>query len=364
MIVPNATELQAKKAAIHIAASRQRQAEFTAAKFGVLPKDSSVVLATDLQRVFRMRKGILTASRLINARLADYRNAKGRQVHWVPVMVTLTYADNVAWQSEHISAYINCVQKWGMRQGYKFPYAWVMELTKKGKPHYHCIIWIPRRLQLPKADKRGWWPCGMTNTVRATNPYGYLSKYASKAHVVEEVIIDPATGKEIIKKHTFPKGARIHGIGGITGREAAIIAWWKLPKVLRLGDEGSHKWRRRLGGGWHCISGEAQGEIYESEWGLCGINAHDKRVRLVPKEKTAQRTTIMYDDVVGMYEDNRATINAHYWSEFDRQRSINLAAESVDWWGMGPRFPASLSSLELSSPVNQLGKFHSVPLPF
>jgi len=274
MITPNATKLQQAQSAM--AAGRDRQARYTAAA-ALKPAglvDPSVILDSTLQRIYRMRKGILTSSRLITQRLENSTDAKGRKIAWCPVMVTMTYAAHINYEPEHITKFLRCVYMWGERAGYKIPYCWVMELTKKGKPHYHCILWIPKRLRLPRADSRGWWPHGMTNTIRARNAYGYLSKYASKAHGVKD-----DKGKFI----DFPKGARIHGIGGLTKKEAAIIAWWKLPKALRLGDEGSHKWRRQKGGGWMCIEGGAKGQVYESVWGLVSINMVDKRVRLIEK---------------------------------------------------------------------------------
>jgi hypothetical protein len=263
---------------IHKLASLERQARYTTAfaEKGLL-LDNAVIIDSTVQRIYRMRKGILTSSRLINQRLSK------SSIRWVPVMVTLTYAPEVEWEARHITQFIKCVTMWGKRAGYKLPYAWVMELQKKGKPHYHCIIWIPRRLRLPKADTIGWWTHGTTNTVRANNPYGYLSKYVSKAMVKSEIEQSvKVTGKKEIVP-TFPKGARIHGIGGLEKYEANIIAWWKLPKMLRLGDEGSHVWRRRLGGGWVCIAGESKGLVVESEWGLSAINVVNKRVRLVRK---------------------------------------------------------------------------------
>lgn len=274
MITPNATKLQQAHAAM--AAGRERQARYTAAA-ALKPAgldNGSVVLDSTLQRIYRMRKGILTSSRLIGQRLDAATDSKGRKVTWCPVMVTMTYKATVNYEPEHISGFLKNVYMWGKREGYQIPYCWVMELTKKGKPHYHCILWIPKRLRLPRADSRGWWPHGMTNTIRARNAYGYLSKYASKAHGVKD-----DNGKII----DFPKGARIHGIGGLTKKEAAIIAWWKLPKALRLGEEGSHKWRRKVGGGWHCIEGDAAGQVFDSGWGLVSVNAVDKRVRVMEK---------------------------------------------------------------------------------
>ena len=59
-------------------------------------------------------------------------------------------------------------------------YVWVLELTKRGRPHYHVLFWLPRGISMPKADKQGWWRHGMTNTVPARSPVGYLCKYTSK----------------------------------------------------------------------------------------------------------------------------------------------------------------------------------------
>lgn len=231
----------------------------------------SVVLATNIQRVYRMRKSIKTAARLISHRLENDQLAKRHR--WTAVMVTLTYAPGSKWASEHVSKYIKAVQKWAIRKGHKLPYAWVMELHKSGIPHYHIVWWIPRVWMMPRADKRGWWDHGCTNTIRARNAYGYLSKYASKGD----------------EKAKYPKGARIHGVGGLTKMEARIVAWWKLPKDLRLGDEGSHVWRRRRGGGWVCIEGGSQGEIYVSGYGVAAINAEKMLVRLVKKQHTPEQ---------------------------------------------------------------------------
>lgn len=189
----------------------------------------AVWLDTKAGRLFRLKKGVMTSARLVNDRL------KGAPIRWVPVMVTLTYKDAAAWRPNHISDFMNRVQMYGKRRGYKLPYVWVMELQKRGAPHYHVLIWIPARLRLPKADRQGWWAFGSTNICRVKNAVGYVAKYASKFES---------------KDCEFPKGARIHGIGGLSGDEKRVVAWWKLPKDLRTGDEGSVRWSKALGGGW------------------------------------------------------------------------------------------------------------------
>jgi len=185
----------------------------------------------DLQeaRIKRLRRSVLTAARLVQTRPAS-------GVRWVPVMVTLTYAPGQEWAPKDISGFVQTVRAWGRRAGYSLPIMWVLELQKRGAPHYHVLVWIPRRLRLPRADARGWWKKGSTNTLRAKNAYGYLAKYASKGFQDDE--------------GELPKGARLYGVSGLSLKERHVVAWWHLPKRLRTGAEGSVYWRRMPGGAW------------------------------------------------------------------------------------------------------------------
>jgi len=232
-----------------------------------------VQIDTHLARVFRLKKGVMTTARLVNDRLA------GEKIRWVPLMVTLTYKDVDAWKPEHIADFMKTVNAWGKRKGFTLPYVWVMELQKRGAPHFHVLLWIPKRLRLPEPDKRrrtkagwqdAWWSWGDSNIKRVRNPVGYVAKYASKFES---------------KDCKFPKGARIHGIGGIKKLEKRIIAWWKLPKDLRTGEEGSCIWRRALGGGW--INPETEEKIlpkWEIKEGIWAANL----VYVVPISHTVE----------------------------------------------------------------------------
>ena len=86
---------------------------------------------------------------------------------------------------------------------------------------------------MPKADKRGWWRQGMTQTVWARNAVGYLAKYASKGN-----------GDQVI-----PKGVRLYGIGGLSASSRLNRAWWNLPSGVRVWGFPSDRWRRAPGGG-------------------------------------------------------------------------------------------------------------------
>jgi hypothetical protein len=128
--------------------------------------------------------------------------------------VTLTYRGVADWLPRHVSDSLTAVRKWCQRQAVIFKYVWVAELQKRGAIHYHLAIWLPVRLQLPKFDKRGWWPHGMTQTVIGRAPVGYLMKYLSKTGPLQ----------------AFPKGARIHGYGGLSTQARSVCTWLNWPQ--------------------------------------------------------------------------------------------------------------------------------------
>ena len=79
-------------------------------------------------------------------------------------MVTLTYRDDVDWSPRQVSNYLKCVREWARRKAIFLHYVWVLELTKRGRPHYHVLFWLPKGVSMPKADKQGWWKHGMTRS--------------------------------------------------------------------------------------------------------------------------------------------------------------------------------------------------------
>jgi len=126
-------------------------------------------------------------------------------------------------------------------------YVWVAELQKRGAMHYHLLIWLPKGLSLPKPDKQGWWPHGMTKIEWARNAVGYMAKYASKGD----------------SSNKFPRGARIHGCGGLTGVQLQEARYWKRPTWVREKTVIGDQVKRHHGGGW---LDHDTGEILESPW--------------------------------------------------------------------------------------------------
>lgn len=201
------------------------------------PNPDAVEIDQRMMRLRRLKKNVITSARL-HCKEAP-RGSKA-------LMVTLTYRDSVDWDASQMSRYIKHVREWLKRKGHPFRYTWVFELTKRGRPHYHVLVWLPKGLTMPKADKRGWWPHGMTRTEWARNAVGYLAKYASKG--TDDVL---------------PKGVRLYGVGGLTLPSRLVRAWWNLPVTVRRWGFPADRWRRASGGGWVC---RASGEWRESLW--------------------------------------------------------------------------------------------------
>lgn len=168
-------------------------------------------------------------------------------------LVTLTYRDDLMWKPEDVRKAINAMRAWCDRQGVRMVFTWTMELTKRGRPHYHIVVWLPRHLQCPKWDKRGWWCQGMTNVVRAKFAPGYIAKYLSKgvASIKHEGAAERGWDQDNGVARGLPRGARMHGNGGLQGTDRTELRWWLLPRWIRE----EIKWMgeaRRAKGGWIC----------------------------------------------------------------------------------------------------------------
>lgn len=160
--------------------------------------------------------------------------------------VTLTYRPGQEWGPEHIANALNNCRKWLKRQcGQKLRYTWVAELQQRGAVHYHVIVYLPKRLSMPKWDKQGWWPHGFTNTQVAKTGVGYLMKYVSK----------------FSPYHQFPRGMRIYGIGGMNDQARSIRSWFNLPEWVKAEYGVGDVTRRACG---YVV--RSTGEILASPW--------------------------------------------------------------------------------------------------
>lgn len=165
------------------------------------------------KRLRRMKQNVITSARL-NVAEAEQGGFRGK---WA--MVTCTYREDVRWVALQLTELLKCIRAYAARCGFKARYTWVLELTKRGRPHYHVLVWLPKGRTLPKPDKQGWWKYGMTKIEWARNAIGYLAKYASK-------------GDDYDLK-ALPRGARMSGFGGLNKDSRIELRWWKLPLWVR-----------------------------------------------------------------------------------------------------------------------------------
>lgn len=213
-----------------------------AERWDMRPQEAKNAILVDRQasRLKKLRSSVLTAARL---HLEQKRK-------WKVAMLTPTYRPDAEWAPNQIAHLLRHIRKWLARKGVDFRYVWVQELTKKGRPHYHVLIWLPFGLTLPKPDKQGWWPHGWTKIEWARNAVGYIAKYASK-------------GTDYQEHGQFAKGARLHGNGGLTGAALLEQRWWKLPAWLRPDALAEDRWSPRKGGGY---ASKVTGETRQSPW--------------------------------------------------------------------------------------------------
>lgn len=179
-------------------------------------------------RLKRMQRSVRTAAELHRDEIQD-----GGFRGWV-AMVTLTYAPEIAWEPRHVSAFVKAVRQYLARRGHACRFVWVLELTKRGRPHYHALFWLPYGLTLPKPDRRGWWPHGSTRIELARSPVGYLCKYASKG----------------CAEGDLPKGARLCGLGGLSVAGRRLRSWRLCPAWVREVFAVEDRPIRAPGGGW------------------------------------------------------------------------------------------------------------------
>lgn len=205
-------------------------------------------------RFTRLQKNVGIAGKLHQAETAE----RGFQV----LFVTLTYRPGVEWDPAHMTSYIDKVRnhyRWATKL--KLRYVWVAELQERGAVHYHVIFWVKRSYLMPKADKRGFWPHGMTKTEAARKSGGsvvYLMSYIKKHQ----------------SKEGLPNGCRVYGVGGVDPDGRSLRRWINYPRFVQARASASCRWDRAVGGGWT----SPNGCHWPSEWGVSAIGKGYTRI--------------------------------------------------------------------------------------
>lgn len=190
------------------------------------------------QRVKRMRTTVGHAARLLHFDAHSERDAQ----RWNKKFITLTYAKLDGWRAGHFSKFRDALRQWCKRRGIKCRFVWVAELQKRGAVHYHVVVWLPKGEFLPFADAQGWWPHGKTNIKTAQSPISYIAKYASKTTALEV--------------GGYPRGARMHGHGGLDPEARRHVRYWMAPIWVRDALSGRADIRKVVGGYMDKFTGE------------------------------------------------------------------------------------------------------------
>lgn len=223
-------------------------------------------------RITRLRKSVGVASKcFINLSEKPPTNN---------VMVTLTYrGDNTDWKPRHVSDYVRNVRSWFKDRcpGQRLRYVWVAEIQDgkrredgqgRGVIHYHCIFFLPDGVRMPQADRKGWWPHGMTNTKYSTSPIAYLVSYAKK--------IDSKNVKD------FPRGARISAFGGLDNLGRSIRRWCLWPAYVQGNASINDRFKPAAGGGYRNAD---TGEVLLPEYQPTGAGfTRFVRIRHTPRQ--------------------------------------------------------------------------------
>jgi hypothetical protein len=167
-------------------------------------------------------------------------------------MVTLTYGPGSEYSPRQITEYVRRMRGWLESRRIVYAYEWVLELQRRGAPHYHVLWWVPVGIRLPKPDlaegrqRKPLWPLGLTRIERARCGPAYITKYASKGD----------------DDRAIPKGARLFGVGGFDSAKR-LAQWRALPAYVRNRTLEGDVVRRASGGEWYV---RTTGEYIRSEW--------------------------------------------------------------------------------------------------
>lgn len=189
-------------------------------------------------RIKRMRTAVGHAARLLHFDAHCERDAG----LWNKKFITLTYRDAKAWRAGHFGAFRKALNHWCVANKVKLRFVWVAELQRRGAVHYHVVVWLPKGKYLPFADAQGWWPHGATNIRTAQSPISYIAKYASKT--------------DASAVYGYPKGARMHGAGGLDVEHRRHLRYWQAPFWVRDALSGRADIRKVTGGYMDKFTGE------------------------------------------------------------------------------------------------------------
>lgn len=172
------------------------------------------------------------------------------------VMGTLTYRDADGYRPNDVQRFNDKIERRLKRMRIRMRGVWVSELgEKRGRFHYHFVLYLPKGKNLTKEHIQECWPHGFVHLLKhdpkkSANPVAYLAKYLAKA-----------ANNQCRKK--YPKRARVNGACGLTKAAKRNLRWKALPSSLREKTTPEDDVRPRRGGG---RVARRTGEFFPAEW--------------------------------------------------------------------------------------------------
>lgn len=171
------------------------------------------------------------------------------------LLITLTYRPGVDWAPGQIRAFMLGLRKYLKKR--LLAYAWVAELTKKGRVHYH--IQLEFKGNLPDLVLKSLWQYGFYKVTACKHEF-YLVAHSKRA----------GGKKAYQKRDEYPLGIRMFAVWVSPALLSALdrlifrsssLPLWMVEIVLDDLDLWLGGWARAPGGGWVCRS---TGEIKSS----------------------------------------------------------------------------------------------------
>lgn len=116
-------------------------------------------------RIGRQRKRVFAFCKLLDGKDLDL------------LMITLTYKTGDLFELRDVTDFIRRLK----RKVNIYCYTWVMEMQRRGVPHYHLIIAVHKGVRIPLPDKSGLWNKGFTK-VEVARSVWYVAKYTGKEY--------------------------------------------------------------------------------------------------------------------------------------------------------------------------------------
>lgn len=230
----------------------------------VASKDDYLVIDTARARVERARRRMRVWASIVPKEIEAVKRKK--LVVEVPrlVMVTLTYADGSNWRPNDIREYMLALR--AELKARLVGYAWVLEMQKRGAPHYHIMLYVRRGTRVPTPDKSGMWQKGVSR-IETAHKVDYIMKYVGKEY----------------QKEMLPGGARMFAVWIAKNiptelqllqfRASSLPGWFRdiVGEYLKTeGAEFGRIWERAPGGGWLL---RPTGEVHPSPWRVIAVEA-------------------------------------------------------------------------------------------